>query len=67
MARSFLLRRSPTLFVILTLFLFIAISDAQQGRRGVGPDTLPDEPQVLGFGDQRFRVTPKTFSALMLK
>lgn len=58
MARSFLLRRSPTLFVILTLFLFIAISDAQQGRRGVGPDTLPDEPQVLGFGDQRFRVTP---------
>lgn len=58
MAQSFLLRRSPTLFVILTLFLFIAISDAQQGRRGVGPDTLPDEPQVLGFGDQRFRVTP---------
>ena len=58
MARSFLLRRSPTFFVTLTLLLFIAISNAQQGRRGVGPDTLPDEPQVLGFGDQRFRVTP---------
>ena len=55
-ARS--LGRSPTLFVILTLCLFIAISNAQQGRRGIGPDSLPDEPQVLGFGDQRFRVVP---------
>ena len=45
-------------FVVLTMCLFIAISNAQQGRRGVGPDTLPDEPQVSGFGDQRFRVVP---------
>ena len=51
-------RRSPTLFVILTLCLFIAISNAQQGRRGIGPDTLPDEPRILGFGDQQFRVVP---------
>ena len=52
------LRRSPALFVILTMCLFIAISNAQQGRRGIGPDTLPDEPQILGFGDQQFRVVP---------
>ncbi len=45
-------------FVVLTMCLFIAISNAQQGRRGVGPDTLPDEPQISGFGDQRFRVVP---------
>ena len=51
-------RRSPVLFVVLTMCLFIAISNAQQGRRGIGPDTLPDEPQILGFGDQRFRVVP---------
>ena len=51
-------RRSPALFVILTVCLFIAISNAQQGRRGIGPDTLPDEPQILGFGDQQFRVVP---------
>ena len=55
-ARS--LRQSPALFVILTMCLFIAISNAQQGRRGIGPDTLPDEAQILGFGDQRFRVVP---------
>ena len=36
-ARS--LRQSPALFVILTMCLFIAISNAQQGRRGIGPDT----------------------------
>ena len=58
MTRSFLLRRSPASFVTLTLFLFIAISNAQQGRRGFGPDSLPDEPQILGAGDQRFRVVP---------
>ena len=52
------LGRSRTLFVILTLCLFIAISNAQQGRRGIGPDTLPDEPRILGFGDQQFRVVP---------
>ena len=45
-------------FVVLTMCLLIAISNAQQGRRGVGPDTLPDEPQISGFGDQRFRVVP---------
>ena len=58
MTRSFSLRRSPACFVTLTLFLFIAISNAQQGRRGIGPDTLPDTPQILGIGDQRFRVVP---------
>ena len=58
MTRSFSLRRSPASFVTLTLFLFIAISNAQQGRRGVGPDTLPDTPQILGAGEQRFRVVP---------
>ena len=51
-------RRSPALFAVLTMCLFIAISNAQQGRRGIGPDTLPDEPQILGFGDQQFRVVP---------
>ena len=56
--RARALRQSPTLFVILTLCLFIAISNAQQGRRGIGPDTLPDEPRILGFGDQQFRVVP---------
>jgi len=49
-------RRSPACFVVLTLFLCIAIGHAQQGRRGVGPDTLPDEPQLLGFGNERVRV-----------
>ena len=51
-------RRFSLGFAVLTMCLFIAISNAQQGRRGVGPDTLPDEPQISGFGDQRFRVVP---------
>ena len=38
-------RRSPALFVALTMCLFI--SNAQQGRRGVGPDTLPGMEQPL--------------------
>ena len=58
MTRAFSPRRSPVCLVTLTLFLFIAISNAQQGRRGVGPDTLPDESQILGIGNQRFRVVP---------
>ena len=58
MTRSFLLRRSPASFVILTLVLFIAVSHAQQGRRGVGPDTLADGPQIVSAGDQRVRVVP---------
>jgi glucose/arabinose dehydrogenase len=41
------------------LIWFIAVSNAQQGGgRGDGPDTLPDTPQVLGTGAQRFRVVP---------
>ena len=58
MTRTCSSRQSPVWFVILTMCFFIAISNAQQGRRGVGPDTLPDEPQISGFGDQRFRVVP---------
>ena len=58
MTRKCSSRQSPAWFVVLTMCFFIAISNAQQGRRGVGPDTLPDEPQISGFGDQRFRVVP---------
>ena len=58
MTRTCASRQSSAWFVVLTLCFFIAISHAQQGRRGFGPDTLPDEPQVSGFGDQRFRVVP---------
>jgi glucose/arabinose dehydrogenase len=59
MRRSSLLRPSPALFVTLTLILFIAVSSAQQGGgRGDGPDTLADTPQILGSGQQRFRVVP---------
>jgi glucose/arabinose dehydrogenase len=55
----FTLRRSPLSFLTLTVILCIAVSNAQQGGgRGEGPDTLPDTPQVLGTGAQRFRVTP---------
>lgn len=58
MRRSSLLRRSPASFVTLTLIFLIAVSSAQQGGRGDGPDTLPDTPQILGSGQQRFRVVP---------
>ena len=41
------------------LILSAAVSNAQQAAtRGDGPDTLPDTPQVLGSGAQRFRVVP---------
>jgi glucose/arabinose dehydrogenase len=59
MRRSLLLRRSPASFITFALIWFIAVSNAQQGGgRGEGPDTLPDTPQVLGTGAQRFRVVP---------
>jgi len=59
MKRSSLLRRSAASFVMLTLIFFMAVSRAQQGGgRGDGPDTLPDTPQILGSGQQRFRVVP---------
>lgn len=59
MRRSSLLRRSPASFVTLTLIFLIAVSSAQQGGgRGDGPDTLSDTPQILGSGQQRFRVVP---------
>lgn len=67
------LRRSPAVFVLVTLLLVVALSSAQQrevapaedrsrigvrGRVGSGPDTLPDKAQVLGKSGQRLRVTP---------
>ena len=60
MKRSCLLRRSFATFATLTLIVSTAVSNAQQGgaTRGDGPDTLPDTPQVLGTGAQRFRVVP---------
>jgi aldose sugar dehydrogenase len=59
MRPSSFLKRSPASFVTLTLIFFIAVSSAQQsGGRGDGPDTLPDTPQVLGSGQQRFRMVP---------
>jgi aldose sugar dehydrogenase len=61
-------RRFPAAFVSLTLILIVAVSSAQQrapqderGRAtayGVGPDTLPSEPQILRTAEQRVRVVP---------
>ena len=55
-----MLKRSLGVLVTITLILVVAVSSAQQGdpRRGAGPDTLPDTPQVLGTAEQRFRVVP---------
>ena len=59
MKRSSLLKCSLATFATLLLIVFTAASSAQQGNtRGDGPDTLPDSPQVLGMGSQRFRVVP---------
>src|SRR5262245_30758420 len=59
MKRSCWLRRSFAPFATLMLIVSAAASHAQQGAiRGDGPDTLPDGPQVLGTGAQRFRVVP---------
>ena len=56
---SFFLRPWSVGAVTLTLIAFIAVGHAQQGgTRGDGPDTLPDAPQLLGAGAQRFRVVP---------
>ena len=57
MKRSLFPRPCSALFV--TLIVSIAVGNAQQGGgRGDGPDTLPDSPQLLGTGTQRFRVVP---------
>jgi len=55
-----MLKRSLGALVTITLILLVAVGSAQQGdpRRGAGPDTLPDTPQVLGTAEQRFRVVP---------
>ncbi len=59
MKLSCLLRRSFVTFATLMLILSAVVSNAQQAAtRGDGPDTLPDTPQVLGSGAQRFRVVP---------
>jgi aldose sugar dehydrogenase len=67
------LKHSPAVFVVLTLMLVVAMSNAQQprtppaedpsrigvrGRVGSGPDTLPDQPQILKTDRYRVRATP---------
>jgi aldose sugar dehydrogenase len=57
MKKSILWQRSSVSIVALTLALVVAVGTAQQAPP-VGPDPLPDGPQVLTHAGQRFRVVP---------
>ena len=65
MTRSHSPKVSPGAFVTLIVILIVGVSSAQQQElrqgisgRGEGSDTLADTPQILGTGEQRFRVVP---------
>src|SRR2546428_3035506 len=55
---AFLPKRHRAAFLVLTCVVLVAATSAQQQPTPNSPDTLPDGPQVLSGGGEKFRVVP---------